>query len=293
MHSMTGFGQARREIDGCQYAIEIRSVNSRYYKSLLRLPEIWSFVEPEVDQLLRKSLHRGSVHFTLRMKVVSAEAAYQVNVAALERYIEHLETVRPDQADVALSVDLASLLQLPGVCNPPEPEELCRKARPRLMEVVAEAVAALQTMRAEEGKAIARDLEAHCRVIEAQLSRIGARAPTVVRDYQERLRRRVGELTASAELKIDEQDLAREVAVFAERSDIAEELSRLGGHLEQFRLACRQADQPGKKMEFIGQEMLREANTIAPKANDPEIARCAVELKTAIDRIKEQTQNVV
>ena len=293
MQSMTGFGQARREIDGCHYAVEIRSVNSRYYKSLIRVPEIWSFLEPDVDQLLRRKLHRGSVHFGLRMKVISAAAAYEVNTAALERYIEHVETIRPDQTDVALSVDLGSLLQLPGVCNPPEPEQLCRKARPPLMKLITEAVDVLQAMRVEEGKVVAKDLANHCDAIERQLEQIAARAPAVLADYHQRLRRRVEELTASAKLKIDEQDLAREVAVFAERSDIAEELSRLGGHLEQFRCASEQADQPGKKLEFISQEMLREANTIASKANDREIARCAVELKTAIDRIKEQVQNVV
>ena len=154
MQSMTGFGQARREIEGCHYTVEIRSVNDRYYKSLIRLPEIRSFMEPEIDQSLRGGLHRGSVNFMLRMKAISAEAAYEVNTAAMERYIEHLETIRPDQTDITLSVDLASLLQLPGVCSPPEPEQLCRKARPALMGLIAEAIDGLQEMRTEEGKAL-------------------------------------------------------------------------------------------------------------------------------------------
>ena len=293
MHSMTGFGQARREIDGAQYAVEIRSVNSRYYKAIIRLPDMWTFLEPNIDQMLRKHLHRGSIHFSLRMRLVSADAAYEVNVPALERYIEHLETIRPDQSDVSLSVDLASLLQLPGVTSPPEPERLCRQAQQPLMELIAEAMDAILSMRAEEGKTIARDLATHCDVMARQIALIAQRSPKVVADYQQRLGRRVAELTAKAELSIGQADLAREVAVFAERCDIAEELSRLGSHVGQFRKAVGEDDQPGKKLEFIAQEMLREANTTAAKANDSEIAVAVVELKTAIDRIKEQIQNVV
>jgi len=293
VQSMTGYGQARREIEGCQYTVEIRCVNGRYYKSIIRLPEIWSFLEPEVDQAVRTALHRGSVHLTLRMKAATADVAYDVNTAALERYIEHLETVRPDQADVNLAVDLASLLQLPGVCNPPEPEELCRRARRPLLELVAQAVKAVDDMRTEEGKSIARDLRDHCAAIGRHVEWISGRTDRVVRDYQERLARRVKELTASAEINVAEADLVRELAVFAERSDIAEELSRLGSHLGQFRQVVAHEDRPGRKLEFIAQEMLREANTIASKANDTDIARCVVELKTTIDRIKEQVQNVV
>ncbi len=293
MDSMTGFGQARREIDGALYAVEVRSVNSRYYKSLIRLPEMWSFLEPEIDQLVRQRLHRGSVHFTLRMKVASGEAAYDVNTHALERYIEHLETLRPDQADIQLSVDVGSLLQLPGVCSPPEPEELTRRAREPLLEVVGEALDALGAMRAEEGGAIAESLESHCRDIKRELTQIAQRAPQVVESYHQRLRRRVQELMNRAELGVGESDLAREIAVFAERSDISEELSRLQSHLAQFWQILHEEDQPGRKLEFIAQEMLREANTTAAKANDTEVARHVVELKAAIDRIKEQIQNVV
>ena len=117
-------------------------------------------------------------------------------------------------------------------------------------------------------------------------------APQVLEDYHERLKKRVEKLTASARLTLDAQDLAREVALFAERSDIAEELSRLGSHLTQFRAALNGEEQPGRKLDFIAQEMLREANTIGAKANDAAIAQAVVETKTAIDRIKEQVQNL-
>ena len=290
--SMTGFGGARGEVAGAEYAVEVRAVNSRYFKAIIRLPEMWAFLETDIESLLRRRLHRGSVHLTMRMKAGSPETAYQVNTAALERYLERIEMVRPDQTDVPLTVDLASLLQLPGVCLPPEAGELAERARPALMALVDQAIDAVITMRLAEGQAIAGDLSAQCEVIERRLQEIARRADGVVADYHERLKRRVEELTAAARLKIDEADLAREVAVFAERCDIAEEISRLRAHLQQFRETLAGEDQPGRKLEFIAQEMLREANTIAAKAGDSDIARDVVEIKTAVDRIKEQTQNV-
>lgn len=290
--SMTGFGQCSREVAGFLLVVEIRTVNSRYYKASIRVPEGWSPIEATLDQHLRGRLRRGSVSLRGRMQAASAEAACQVNVPALERYLEQIEVVRPDQADVDLSIDLASLLQLPGVCTPPEGEELRQKLEPELIEMVDEAIQAVIDMRTKEGETITRDLVACCETIDAKIDEITALAPQVLEDYHERLKKRVEKLTASARLTLDAQDLVREVALFAERSDIAEELSRLSSHLTQFRAALNGEDQPGRKLDFIAQEMLREANTIGAKANDAAIAQAVVETKTAIDRIKEQVQNL-
>ncbi len=290
--SMTGFGQASREVAGFLLTVEIRTVNARYFKSIIRTPEAMSALEAEIDQRLRHQLHRGSVHFTLRMKATSAEAAQQINAPALERYMEQLEIIRPDQSDIALSIDLATLLQLPGVCSPPQGEEFMAKIQPELMQVVDEAIQAVVVMRTIEGKATVRDLLTCCEVMEQQLVRICERAPLVIQEYHKRLHRRVAELTSSAKLDLDVDILAREVALFAERSDIAEELSRLTSHIEQFRAVLGAEEQPGRKLDFIAQEMLREANTIGAKANDADITQAVVTTKTAVDRIKEQVQNL-
>ena len=292
IRSMTGFGARNKEIAGARYSIEIRSVNSRYFKAIVRLPDLWSGLEIEIDRRLRKRLNRGSVQFAMRMTATSAEAAPQVNLPVLERYIEQLDIIRPDQADVNITVDLASLLVLPGVCSPPGADSLSDQTKSEILELTDETVTALIEMRTTEGKVIADDLLAQCDTIEQRLTDVAGRAETVVRDYHDRLKRRVAELIASAKLKLDEQDLAREVAIFAERCDVAEELSRLGGHIEQFRAVVGDSDQAGRKLDFLAQEMLREANTIASKGNDGQIARAVVEIKTAIDRIKEQVQNV-
>lgn len=292
LRSMTGFGEARRQIHGVDYAVELRSVNGRYFKASIRLPELWSRLEADLDALLRTRLHRGSIQFTLRMKSNTADSAYTVNTAALERYMEQLEVVRPEGLDIKLSLDLANLLQLPGTCSPPEQDALQEKSHDALMTMVNEAIERMLEMRAAEGKNLSADLLGQCGVVERHVVAIAQRAPLVIQDYHRRLAKRVEELVATAQIKLSEQDLAREVAVFAERADISEELNRLAGHLQQFRAAVDREDQPGRKLDFIAQEMLREANTIGSKANDTEIARAVVEIKTAIDRIKEQVQNV-
>ncbi len=292
IRSMTGFGQAEREIAGAQYVVEIRSLNSRYFKATVRLPELWSTLEADVESRLRQRLHRGTLYLTARMKTASADVAYKINAAVLERYVEQLEIMRPDQSDVELRLDMATLLSLPGVCTPPTIEEAGARFLPEWTAMIDEAIDAVLAMRGEEGKALGKDLLAHCAAIKKQLAAVAERAPKVVQDYHKRLKRRAEELAAGANLKLTEQDLAREVAIFAERSDVAEELSRLNSHLAQFRAVLEKEDQPGRKLDFIAQEMLREANTVAAKASDAEIARAVVEVKTCVDRIKEQVQNV-
>lgn len=290
--SMTGFGQAQREIAGALYAVEIRSLNSRHFKAVVRVPELWSALGGDIERRLHERLHRGTIHLAALTKTPSADAAYQVNAPVLERYIEQLESIRPEQSELELRLELGSLLALPGVCTPAALDERLERVRPEWMAMIDEAIDAVLAMRTEEGKTIAADLLASCSTIHKQLVAIARRAPKVVQDYHQRLKRRVEDMIGSAELALNGQDLAREVAVFAERSDIAEELSRLSSHLAQFQAAMKDEEQPGRKLDFIAQELLREANTIASKANDTDIARAIVEIKTAVDRIKEQVQNV-
>ena len=147
-------------------------------------------------------------------------------------------------------------------------------------------------MRRREGEGLFTELMRHVSLIRSNLQEIAKLAPNVVEDYHRRLHQRVSQLLAKAELQVSQVDLIKEVAVFAERADIAEEIQRLGSHMDSFEQSCRQGEHAGRKLDFIAQEMLREANTIASKANDAEIARRIVEIKGAIDRLKEQVQNV-
>lgn len=289
--SMTGFGDASCEQEGTHYAVEIRSLNNRYYKSTLKLPEPLSGMEPELDSMLRDRLGRGSITYVLKLRSHSAEAAYAINTAALEAYLEQLRRVRG--LDGVARIDLAALLTLPGVCQEPrdESDEIERRG-PVVRRLTAAAIEKLNAMRAREGAAVFDDLKRHLAVIGENVDAIRARAPGVIQEYHRRLAQRVNELIAKAELKVGESDLLKEIAVFAERADISEELQRLGHHLGVFESACRSGEHAGRKLDFITQEMLREANTIASKANDAAIAGHIVEIKGAIDRLKEQVQNV-
>ncbi|MGH7179863.1 MAG: YicC/YloC family endoribonuclease [Tepidisphaeraceae bacterium] len=288
---MTGFGDASAERDGTHYAVEIRSLNNRFFKPTIKLPDNVAGLEPELETLLRSHLVRGSITYVLKMRVDSAEAAYHINTQALQAYIDQLKQVKG--LDGVARIDLASLVQLPGVCQEPrdESDEISRHGD-IVRELTAKAIEKLKGMRAREGSSLFEELMKHSRVIASNLSDIEQRAPSVINEYHKRLSQRVNELTAKAQLQVNQADLLKEVAVFAERADIAEEIQRLKHHLEAFEHACQSSEHAGRKLDFITQEMLREANTIASKANDALIAGRIVEIKGAIDRLKEQVQNV-
>ncbi len=289
LQSMTGFGAAQGHCDGVDYSVEIRAVNHRYLKVSMKLPEIWSSAEADIEKMLRDKLQRGSVGLSVRMRLSDEKAAYTVNAEALKKYIEQVEPIRSD----GLTIDLATLMALPGVCNPPRMDELRERTCGELMDLISNAADSLLEMRAREGQAVQGDLLAQCDQVEASLGLVGQRSPLVVKEYHRRLTERVESLIGAARIDLDQDYLAREVALFADRCDINEEISRQNGHLQQFRETCDTDEPVGRKLDFIAQEMLREANTIASKANDSEIARAVVDMKTAVDRIKEQVQNVL
>ena len=289
--SMTGFGDASAEAGGTHYAVEVRSLNNRYFKAAVKLPEVVSALEPEVESLLRKRLGRGTVALTLKMRLDSAATAMRVNVPALNAYAAQLRGVQT--GDAAATVDLAALLQLPGVLeDPAEATDAVARHRGPVLDLANRAIDGLAEFRRREGRALHDELMTHVGVIAKNLDAVADRAPGVVADYHKRLASRVNELIHKAELKVSEADLIREVAVFAERTDVAEEVQRLRHHLDAFAHECGHGEQPGRKLDFLTQEMLREANTIGSKGNDAAVAVHCVEIKGAIDRLKEQVQNV-
>jgi uncharacterized protein (TIGR00255 family) len=289
--SMTGFGDASGESNGTHYAVEIRALNNRFFKAVIKLPDNVSGMEPELETLLREHLGRGSITYILKMRSDSAEAAYHINSEALRSYLRQLQAVR--ELDKTVHIDLASLILLPGVCQEPrdESDEIARHGE-MIRRLTLAAIERLQAMRRREGQALFADLMRHVQVIADHLREIEKRAPFVIEDYHRRLTQRVNQLLHAAQLQVDQSDLLKEVAVFAERSDISEEIQRLKAHLDSFEQAGRGGEYAGRKLDFIAQEMLREANTISSKANDAQIARHIVDVKGAIDRLKEQVQNV-
>ena len=290
IHSMTGFGEAMCEEAGRVYQIELRSVNQRYLKTAVFLPEDFAFLESEVERLFRLRLSRRSITLRLHVREVGPQAALELNTEAVKAYVTQLRAAAGDDARV--TIDLATLLTLPGVCQTRELTESEREHRWTLLSRLIEtALERLIGMRVREGQALAADLTTHCETIRRCLEIVRQRAPLVVGEYRDRLLARIQELIAGSSVRLAEDDLLKEVSIYAERSDISEEVSRLAGHLEQF-LALMPVPEPaGRKLEFIAQEMLREANTMGAKTGDPAIAREIIEVKSAIDRIKEQVAN--
>ncbi len=297
IRSMTGFGEASMQDDRVHYFLELRSLNSKYLKAAIRLPEEFQALEAELESELRNRLSRGTVTLTASCSDVSASAAHEINIPALERYLDQLRTsgvLAPDGSG-AFRVDVASLLALPGVLQPPgNEEERHHAARRAFLTLLARASDALIQMRDKEGQGIREELLRQKSFIDERLASIAERAPGVVLEYERRLQARIETLLKAADLKVEPVEVIREIAAYAERTDINEELSRLKGHMEQFDELIS-ADEPrpvGRTLDFLAQEMLREANTIASKSPDAAISRASVEVKGAIDRIKELVQNV-
>jgi uncharacterized protein (TIGR00255 family) len=291
---MTGFGEASCQVGGAHYFLEIRSLNSKYFKAVLRLPEELQGLEAELESELRHRLSRGSVFMSVKHSDTSAEAAYTINDRALDRYIEQLKKV-PQIATGAVELNVASLLTLPGVLQPPADEEQrLAHARQALSGLMERACNGLLKMREKEGHIVLRDLLANRDVIAERIAMVKTRAPKVMVEYEARLKAKIQAMIADLGVTADAVDIVREIAIAAERVDTAEEITRLSGHIDQFAqmLSDKEPKPIGRTLDFLTQEMLREANTIASKCNDAEIAKWTVEIKGAIDRIKEQVQNV-
>ncbi|MAI67606.1 MAG: YicC family protein [Phycisphaerae bacterium] len=288
LRSMTGFGSASSHEDGTSLQVEIRTVNNKFYKSNVRLPDALQSLEVEIDSVVSKHISRGSV--TINVKFVDApeHGVAQINAGILRNYIAQLR-----EADDSVSIDASRLLSLPGVLKTDNDAEISVRVKETLLKLVLESCDKVLEMRGREGQTLEADLESQLVNIAEHLSHIKDRAPEIVSEYQARLRQRMESLFAEVGANVTEQDTLREVAIFAEKTDIAEEISRLDGHLEQFReLVSRPEDEPiGRTLDFLAQEMLRESNTIASKCVDGETSRRVVEIKGAVDRIKEQVQN--
>jgi uncharacterized protein (TIGR00255 family) len=290
--SMTGFGEARGQSNGVAVGVEVRTINSRHFKLSLRTSEGYAALEPEIEATTRETIRRGTVQLNLRVEHPASSEDYRINTAVIENYRNQLETLtgRSEWNDPD---DLRMLLSLPGSVD--ERRSSDREPRedwPAIEPVLRQALANLAKMRAEEGVALAADLAHNGRQILEQLDSIAQRSPEVVQSYQSRLIQRVEQALSDLNVTVQPADLLREVSLFADRSDISEEIVRLRSHLQQYEAALMLPESSGRKLEFIAQEMGREVNTIGSKANDAEISKLVVEVKTALERIREQIQNV-
>ena len=238
INSMTGYGQAQGEVNGVSYVVEIKTLNNRYLKVIVKLPEAMAFLEEDVGKLLRGSLSRGTVNYVLRLKDTSAKTLFEINEAALQVIVEKLSRAGSSSCANG-TIDIGNLLNLPGIIQPASPDqELADEIKQVVLEISRQAIDKVRQMRAAEGKCLEEDLNEQCEAIEENLKQIQTRGNVVLHQYAKRLKQRVDELLAEAKLKLDEETLAKEVAIFADRSDISEEIARLDSHLKQFIQCC-------------------------------------------------------
>lgn len=292
--SMTGYGEASYQSEHLHLAIELRSVNNRYLKVTLRAGEPYNLLEAEFEKVVRRLVRRGTIQIHLRCQRQFSPQDFQINAVALQSYVRQLRELTgalglSDQGQGLLS----QVLALPGVV--PEPATAAFRMDeewPVIERVLEQALGRLQAMRQEEGRAMAQELLQMRDHITEHLERIRAQVPRVAVVYRDRLLDRVRNLLGELDVQIDRSDLIKEVSIFAERSDIAEEVVRLQSHLDQFQEIINEPESAGRKLEFLTQEMFRETNTIGSKASDVEISRHVVEIKGALEKIRELVQNI-
>lgn len=289
--SMTGQGSAHIQAGDVKVAAELRTVNNRYYKLSLRMTEGYTAFEPSIDELVRRVVRRGTVQLDVRIERQSSPDDYRLNEVALLSYAAQVQRVRL-QLGLPGEVSIESLAMLPDVHEQMTRVSDVEAVWPAVERAIGEALDGLTRMRHDEGRAMRSDLSANLSAISAELDAIETLAPKVVAGYRARLNEKLDKLLGELGVAAEKSDVVREVGLFAERTDIAEEIVRLRSHLEQFATIMDATESSGRKLDFITQEMFREANTIGSKANDAQIARHVVEIKTAIERIREMIQNV-
>lgn len=293
--SMTGFAQATGEYNGFALRIRLRSVNHRFLDLHVRLPEGFESFEPHIRQRVRERLRRGHVDVVLNCEA-AGPAAVRVNQELAAAYLRAAEELR-NRFNLAAEPALGEILRLPGVITSAvlPAEEKLEELGARVLACLEQALERLDQMRAAEGRALAEEMHRHLHHIAACVAQIEPLAEKLLPVYARRLEARVRDLLGGAML--DPARLAQEVALLAERSDIAEELARLRSHLQQFEQLLAQSGDIGKKLDFLLQEMQREANTMLSKTPGVEqeglaITELALEVKSQIEKLREQVQNV-
>ena len=291
IRSMTGYGAAERVTETVRVAVEIRAVNNKFLKVTVRRPEGLGSAEAAIERQVRDRISRGTVTVNLTVEPRGAAARAPINTEVLAAYRRDLERLASETGGGEVSLE--ALLALPGVVGSDEVRLTEIETLGAEVEAaVAEALRRLDAMRETEGRATAQDMETTLGDLERGVAAIEPRASEVVEAYRDRLQERVSALLDGMEVPADDAMLVREVAFFAERSDVNEELSRLKSHVSQFRALFEEAGPVGRKLEFLTQEMVREVNTLGSKSSDLDISRQVVDMKAKVDRLREQTQNI-
>jgi uncharacterized protein (TIGR00255 family) len=288
IRSMTGFGAAEGLVGGSRVSVELRTVNHRFFSPSIKLPSDLSRWEPEVREALRKTIARG--HVTLSARTERTSGSGSIDEQRFAGYVAMLRDLR-DRHGLDGPIDVATILRMPDVLATDATAEQAGSAA-ELTTVVESAIESLTRSRVEEGVRLAGFLLERIAILDGALARIAARAPERVIAQRDRLRESVRVLTEG--MAVDEQRIAQEIAILADKLDVQEELQRFSSHIAAFRAALQQTggEPVGKRLGFLLQEMLREANTTGSKANDAAMLQDVVTIKEELERIREQVENL-
>lgn len=292
---MTGFGEARGSGPGFAVVVEVRSVNNRHLKVTVRGSDPYPLLEAEVEKVVRRTVRRGTIQVRVHADREAKPTDLRLNASAVRAYLGQLKAACAEAGTPELLPALAAgVLTLPGVAaegrssgGPPEDEW------PVVERTLEQALAKLDAARKDEGRAMGQELSLHHRHLSDQLELVRQHLPAVTADYRGRLLERIKQAVADAGVAVGPDHLIREVALFADRTDVAEEVTRFAAHLDQFAELVRTgAEGAGRRLEFVVQEMGREANTLGSKAGDVTISRHAVEIKATLEKIRELVLNL-
>lgn len=288
--SMTGFGSGRGTEGAEDISVELKSVNHKFCEVKTRLPRELQTLEPVAVKQIKAKLTRGAVDLTVKRASRSTTGTVPVVDVALVKEYRRAFKELAHAAGLTDDVRLRDLMQQPGVLKLEEPAVDLAASAVALERAIDQALEALGKMRSVEGVAIEKDLLARLTDVEVRVVRLKVLAPQAVTEHQQRLTERIAELAKG--ITVDPQRLAQEVALFAERTDVAEELTRLSSHIVQFKTLLQGKEPAGRQLDFLVQEMHREVNTTGSKSQHPEISNHVVALKAELERIREQVQNV-
>ena len=289
MRSMTGFGRATAALGNSTLTVQVSSVNRKTLDLTISLPDEWDALEVPVGELVRKYALRGKIHVGFELTGADGAQAATWDEAAVAVNLEKLANFAAARG-VKFEPTAELLWQIVSAQRKGSQLPALEVAQPVALAAAEEALKAFAAMRAKEGAALLADFQARLAILRAQVVVVAERAPLVAPTYREQLLKRLRD--AGLELKVDDERVLKEIALFADRSDVTEELTRLRSHLEQFTTLLKSDGEIGRKAEFILQEIGREVNTTGAKANDLTISRAVIELKNELERIREQIANV-
>lgn len=290
MKSMTGYGRARTAIDGREITVEVRAVNHRYLDVNVKCPRAYGFLEEALKKAAGTRISRGKVDIFVQLESVDVDdTRVRVNLPLAQSYLDALQQLSA-ATGLMNDVSLLALAKMPEVLSGERIEEDTEKLTSDVLHVFHQAVDEFEIMRAREGEKMAADVCARGECILSLVAAVEERAPQRVAQYREKLEKRMQEILSDT--TVEPQRILTEAAIYADRTAVDEETVRLRSHLHQLTLMLAEETPVGRKLDFLVQEMNREANTIGSKANDADLARIVVDLKSEIEKIREQIQNI-